>query len=115
MGIIEIMFHKIGSSGFPSPADDFLEAPIDLNQYLISHPAATFFVRVIGERNQHLGINDKDVLIIDRALKPAVNQIFVAKGEREFSLRRFNGSRDQQINYELWGVVAYIIRSTLQK
>src|SRR6516225_8811 len=54
-------------AGFPSPADDYLEGPIDLNELLIRHPAATFFVRVSGDSMTGAGIQDGDLLIVDKA------------------------------------------------
>jgi DNA polymerase V len=57
-------------AGFPSPTDDYLEQSLDLNKYLIKHPAATFFVRVDGDSMVGAGIHDKNILIVDRALSP---------------------------------------------
>ena len=59
------------SAGFPSPADDNLEKSLDLNSYLIKRPAATFFVRVNGDSMINAGINDNDILVVDRSIKPA--------------------------------------------
>jgi Peptidase S24-like len=55
------------SAGFPLPADDYLDDSLDLNDYFVRHPAATFYVRVSGESRQGAGIFDGDVLIVDRA------------------------------------------------
>jgi DNA polymerase V len=56
------------AAGFPSPADDHLELPLDLMEHLIDHPAATFFVRAEGESQVGLGVFDQDLLIVDRSL-----------------------------------------------
>ena len=110
MGIIFIMFHKLGCSGFPSPTDDFLESPLDLNSYLVDHPAATFFIRVLGNANAKLGFRDRDVLVIDRSLIPEKEDVFLASVNGELKLRKFNSKRNKEVD-ELWGVVIHIIRS----
>jgi DNA polymerase V len=56
------------SAGFPSPADDYLEGSLDLNEYFIRHPAATFYVRASGDSMRGAGIFDGDLLIVDRAV-----------------------------------------------
>ena len=104
------MFHKLGCSGFPSPTDDFLESPLDLNSYLVDHPAATFFIRVLGDTNTRLGFRDKDVLIIDRSLIPEQEDVFLASVNGELKLRKYNPRRNKDVD-ELWGVVIHIIRS----
>ena len=57
------------SAGFPSPADDYLELPLDLNKYLIRNPSSTFFVRVAGESMKDAGINDGDLLVVDKSVE----------------------------------------------
>ena len=69
------------SAGFPSPADDYMEGRIDLNQHLIRHPAATFFVRVSGDSMTGAGIQDGDLLIVDRAAECVSGCIVVARVE----------------------------------
>ncbi|HET9843461.1 MAG TPA: S24 family peptidase, partial [Gammaproteobacteria bacterium] len=63
---LPLFTHKI-AAGFPSPAEDHIEASLDLNEYLIEHPAATFYVRVEGESMVNAGIYPNDILIVDRA------------------------------------------------
>jgi DNA polymerase V len=75
-------------AGFPSPADDYLEGQIDLNQHLIKHPAATFFVRVSGDSMTGAGIHDGDLLIVDRAAEVTSGCIVVARIHDEFTLKR---------------------------
>jgi DNA polymerase V len=65
-------------AGFPSPADDYLEQSLDLNEHIIQHPAATYFVRAQGESMIQLGIHDGDLLIVDRALEPVHGDIVIA-------------------------------------
>jgi len=66
------------SAGYPSPADDYLDGSLDLNQHLIKHPTATFFVRVAGESMREAGIHSGDVLIVDRALSPSDGSVVIA-------------------------------------
>jgi len=65
-------------AGFPSPADDYMDRKLDLNQHLIKHPAATFYCRVSGESMTGVGIFDGDLLIVDRALKPVHGDVVLA-------------------------------------
>tara|TARA_Y100000815_G_C13348892_1_gene503393 strand:- start:6823 stop:7233 length:411 start_codon:yes stop_codon:yes gene_type:complete len=96
-------------TGFPSPATHYLEHGIDLNRELVKNPDATFYVRVMGGQYQPLGIEDKDVLIVDRSLKLKKNGLIMVCHEGEFKLIR---TATGKINgpYELWGSITYIIR-----
>src|SRR5713101_2801074 len=76
------------SAGYPSPADDYLDSALDLNQHLIKHPAATFFVRVAGESMQEAGIHSGDVLIVDRALPPSDGSVVIAAVNGELTVKR---------------------------
>ncbi len=76
------------AAGFASPADDHLERTLDLNEYLIEHPAETFFVRVKGDSMQQAGIFDKDLLIVDRSLTPKSNDIVIAAVAGELTVKR---------------------------
>ncbi len=74
--------------GFPSPADDYLEGELDLNELLIQHPAATFFVRLAGDSMIKTGLFDGDILIVDRAVKARHRQIVVAVVDGEMTVKR---------------------------
>ncbi|WP_169979835.1 LexA family protein [Tautonia rosea] len=76
------------SAGFPSPADDHLEGRIDLNEYVLTHPAATFYVRVRGDSMCGAGIHDGDLLIVDRAAEYVNNSIVIARIGDEFTVKR---------------------------
>ena len=78
------------SAGYPSPADDYLDGSLDLNQHLITHPAATFFVRVAGESMQEAGIHAGDVLIVDRALPPSDGRVVIAVVNGELTVKRLS-------------------------
>src|SRR3990167_3862958 len=66
------------SAGFPSPADDHIEAQLDLNSHLIKSPASTFFVRAQGESMKEVGIFPNDILIVDRSINPVNGKIIIA-------------------------------------
>ena len=55
------------SAGFPSPAENYIDKPLDLNELMVAHPAATFFVRVSGDSMKNAGICHNDILVVDRA------------------------------------------------
>ena len=75
-------------AGFPSPAEQYLEPPLDLNELLVKRPAATYFVRVEGDSMSDAGINDKDLLVVDRSLTPANGDIIIAAVDGEFTVKR---------------------------
>ena len=75
-------------SGFPSPASDYIENPIDLNQLLIKKPNATFLMRFKGEGMIFSGIKEDSILVIDRSLKPKNGDIVVASIGGEFFCRK---------------------------
>jgi len=83
------------SAGFPSPAADYMEGRLDLNEYFIRHPAATFYVRVSGDSMRGAGIFDGDLLIVDRAVACTDGCIVVALLGDEVTIKRIlkKGSR----------------------
>jgi len=114
--------------GFPSPAAPFAEQVLDLNEHLIKHPAATFFLRAKGDAFGEAGIHHGDLLIVDRSLEPTPGRIVVAIVNGEFTIQYFdrlkkrlfsmsnpqNGSKaklQQEANPEIWGVVTYVIHA----
>lgn len=74
-------------AGFPSPADDFAVKRHDLNDLLVTHPAATFFWRVRGTSMQGAGIGDGDILVVNRALDPVHGDIVVAELDNDFTVK----------------------------
>ncbi len=115
-------------AGFPSPADDYVDNRIDLNQELIRHPASTFFLRVKGESMSDAGVLSGDILIIDRSLDPHPGHIVVAILDGAFTLKKLtyrkgipyleakhpNYPAIDLRNYEnvqIWGVATYSIHS----
>lgn len=75
------------TAGFPSPADDYLEGALDLNEHLIPHPSATFFARAEGDSMRGRGIFPGDLLVVDRAIKPAHGMVVVASVNGELTCK----------------------------
>tara|TARA_R110000868_G_scaffold237627_5_gene492259 strand:- start:29 stop:532 length:504 start_codon:yes stop_codon:yes gene_type:complete len=76
------------SAGFPSPADDYIESLLDLNEYLIKKPAATFLVRAKGESMLNAGIQSGDILIVDKSITPTHGKIVIAAIDGELTVKR---------------------------
>lgn len=113
-------------AGFPSPADDYIESYLDLNEHLIQHPAGTFFVRASGDSMTGAGIQNGDLLIIDRSLEATNGKIVIAALNGELTVKRLsqvNGRLQllpENSNYPpieisdaqdlvIWGVVTFVI------
>jgi DNA polymerase V len=116
------------SAGFPSPADDFLDLSIDLNKELIKNPSATFYGRVRGDSMKDAGLENGDLLIIDKSLEPVDNKIAVCFIDGEFTVKRIKIEADsvwliaENKNYQpikvtedneflIWGIVTTVIKS----
>ena len=76
-------------AGFPSPAENYVESALDLNDYLVAHPAATFFVRTKGRSMEGAHIFDGDILVVDRALTAADGSIVIAALDDAFTVKYF--------------------------
>ncbi|MEO1001622.1 MAG: translesion error-prone DNA polymerase V autoproteolytic subunit [Cyanobacteria bacterium J06638_7] len=81
------------AAGFPSPADDYVESRIDLNEALIRHPSSTFFLRVSGDSMREAGILDGDLLVVDRAIEARAGLVVVAVVEGAFTLKHLRRHR----------------------
>jgi DNA polymerase V len=114
------------SAGFPSPAEDHIDQHLDLNELLIPHPVATFFVRVSGESMKDAGINHGDILVVDRSLEATSGRIIIAIVNGELTVKRFvhDSSSCQLVaanpdyppvaitdetDFSVWGVVTSVI------
>lgn len=114
-------------AGFPSPADDYLDHPLDFNELLIAHPAATFAVRVSGNSMDGIGIYPGDIAVIDRALTAQDGSIILGVIDGDFTIKRYRCkgrevwleaanpayariSINEDRAFEVWGVVRYAIR-----
>ncbi len=81
---------EAGLPGFPSPADDFIERSLDLNEQLVTNPIATFFVRASGHSMDGAGIHDGDLLIVDRSATPSHGSIVVAVIDGGLTVKRLS-------------------------
>lgn len=81
------LFVERVSCGFPSPAQDYVEERLDLNKLVIRHASATYFIKVSGDSMKEAGINDGDLLVVDRSLKPEHGDIVVAAVDGEFTVK----------------------------
>jgi DNA polymerase V len=124
-----VRFYDIGvSAGFPSPADDYKEKKLDLNDLLIRQPEATFFAKASGDSMTGAGIFDGDMLIVDRSITAADGKIVIAVVNGELTVKRFKlVGRTAQLhaenpkyspitlcegdNVNVWGVVTNVIHS----
>jgi len=79
--------HKL-ATGFPSPADDYVEERLDLNRLLVRNRSATFFLRVKGNSMAGAGIHDGDIIVVDRSLEPADRSVVVAVVDGELTVKR---------------------------
>jgi DNA polymerase V len=115
------------SAGFPSPADDFLDATIDLNKHLIKHPNSTFYGRVTGNSMKNAGIDDGDLLIIDRSRNHKNGDIAVCFVDGEFTVKRLKVEKDccwlvaeneaykaiqvtGDNDFQIWGIVINVVK-----
>lgn len=114
-------------AGFPSPADDYSEQTLDLNELVITNPTATFYVRVAGDSMKDACIEEGDILVVDRSLYAAHNAIVIALINGEFTVKRLyltgrhifllpaNRSYKplkvtEHMEFQVWGVVTHCIR-----
>ena len=116
------------TAGFPSPADDYIENRLDLNKYLVRHPAATFFVRVKGDSMIEAGIHSGDILVVDRSLEATDKKVVIAVVDGELTVKRIRmldgriylvpENRDfspmkitEAMDFTVWGVVTSVIHA----
>lgn len=114
------------AAGFPSPAEDEIAGTLDLNELLIQHPAATFFLRVSGSSMINAGIHHDDILVVDRSLEPTHGKIVIASLNGELTVKRLfqDGKKvllvaendayppieiTEDIDLRIWGIVTNVI------
>jgi len=76
-------------AGFPSPAEQYQEPPLDLNELLVKRPAATYFVKVEGDSMVGVGIQEGDLLVVDRSLNPASGDVIIACVDGDFTVKTY--------------------------
>ena len=125
---IPMFLDKI-SAGFPSPATDYMENKLDLNEHLIKHPAATFIVKASGFSMIEAGIHSGDLLIIDRSIMPRNNNIVIASIFGDLTVKKLKKKKNtlflisasdhypsievkEEMECFIWGVVTFIIHAT---
>lgn len=116
-------------AGFPSPAQDYMEQAIDLNKELIKHPASTFLGRVVGDSMRDEGIDEGDILVIDKSLELLDDDLAVCFVDGEFTVKRVHLEEDfawlvpanpnypkikvtKDNDFIVWGIVTYTIKKT---
>lgn len=121
-------------AGFPSPAQDYMSESIDLNRELVRHPATTFYARAVGDSMKGRGIDDGDLLVVDKSLEPRDGDIVVAFVDGEFTLKTVKLEPDGSClwlmpanddyspikvtegnNFIVWGVLTYNIKRQLRR
>lgn len=125
--VLDIPFYQFNvPAGFPSPAENFMDLDLNLQDYLVQNPSATFCVRVIGDSMQNAGILSGDVMVVDRSLEPKNNTIVLAVLDGEFTVKRIQKKGEElflkpenkdfkpikvteEMNFQVWGVVTHII------
>ena len=117
-------------AGFPSPAEEFMEKKLDLNELIIKHPVSTFMARVRGDSMDGVGVYSGDILVVDRAIKPRENHIVVAVIDQQFYVKRLRIKNGQlyllaentmyaplriknEDSLSIWGVVTTVIKPLL--
>ena len=116
------------NAGFPSPAADFTDLSIDLNKYLVKNQSATFYGRVKGESMKDAGIDNGDLLIIDKSLEPVDGKIAVCYIDGEFTIKRIKLEKNicwlvaanekykpikvtPDNDFLIWGIITHVIKS----
>jgi DNA polymerase V len=124
------MFASRVPAGFPSPAQDYVEESLDLNQLCIQHPTATYFVRASGESMLDAGIHNNDVLVVDRSITAKHGDIVVASLDHSFTVKKLETSPklrlmpmsegnddyspldiEDGIDFEVFGVVSFVVHA----
>lgn len=125
---LPLFINKI-QAGFPSPADDYLDKTLDLNDLMIKNPPSTFFVKVEGDSMSGIGMHPGDLLVVDRSKDPIDGKIIIAALDGELTVKRIRILDNKKIRLEaenpnyapivitqhqdfrVWGVVTGVIRS----
>lgn len=119
-------------AGFPSPAQDYMEQAIDLNREIVRHPASTFYGRVVGDSMKDEGIEEGDILVIDKSLELLDNDLAVCFIDGEFTVKRVRLEPDaawlvpsnpdyplikvtKDNEFMVWGIVTYTIKKNRRK
>jgi len=116
------------AAGSPTLADDHIDRHLDLNQYLVQRPAATFLVRAEGDSMINAGIYENDILVVDRSLEPTNGKIVIAVLNGQLTVKRFSLQAGklflmpenvryqpieitEAVDFQVWGVVLHVLHS----
>ena len=122
------LFNGKVAAGFPSPADDYVEKNLDLNDLLVQKPAATFFVRAQGESMLGAGIHPNDILVVDRSIEAVAGKVVICAINGELTVKRLEREFEQwklkaenpaypdipltdDLELVVWGVVTNVIHA----
>lgn len=114
-------------AGFPSPAEDYLDRPLDFNEILVTHPSATFAVRIVGDSMTGAGIHAGDIAVVNRALTATDGSVILAVLDGEFTVKRYRNRNGrtwleaanetykdipltEDREFQVWGVIKNSIR-----
>ena len=116
-------------AGFPSPAEEYAEKPLDLDDLVVSHPVSTYYMRIVGDSMIGACIYPNDVIVVDRALTAGNNRIVVARLGEHLTLKRLQIVKPKRIflksenptypplevkqrdDFEIWGVVTWVVHA----
>lgn len=125
---LDIVLAQTGiSAGFPSPADDFRDNKISLDRVLVKNKEATFYAKVSGQSMIGAGLDDGDLLVVDKSLQPEHNKIAVCFIDGEFTVKRLQVTKEgvfllpanpayepiqvtEDNNFQIWGIVTHVIK-----
>lgn len=125
---VDIVLAETGiSAGFPSPADDFRDNKISLDRVLVKNKEATFYAKVSGQSMIGAGLDDGDLLVVDKSLEPQDNKIAVCFIDGEFTVKRLQVTKGavfllpanpaydpiqitEENNFQIWGIVTHVIK-----
>lgn len=128
-GESSVPYYEVGvAAGFPSPADDFKELSLDLNSLVVQHREATFYARVSGQSMIGAGLDDGDIIVIDRSLEPRDGKIAVCCIDGEFTVKRLKFLDGEcwlmpendafkplkivdESGFIVWGIVTFVIKA----
>lgn len=132
---VSLPYFRSVEAGFPSPADDYIEETLNLEEHLVRNPEATFFLRVRGQSMVDAGIFEDAILIVDRSLRPKNGDTIIAVVNDEFTVKWYYQTpdgeevrllpanpdfkpivlrRDNHSTFMIWGVVTHIIHKPLR-
>ncbi|WP_436395111.1 LexA family protein [Acidithiobacillus ferriphilus] len=120
------LFISMVAAGFPSPADDYVEKALDLNEYCMPNRSGSFFLRVTGHSMTGAGIHDGDILVVDRSITPKSGNVVIAVLDGELTVKRMvrKGGMvllmpenkdypvitiDQEQDFLVWGTVTFVV------